>query len=369
MTTAPLRLPATPRDAPDPARRELVPRHSALVRVTHWINVLSLALLLMSGAQIFNAYPRLHWGVYGADFDPAVIEIRSLHDARGWHGLFRAGPLHLDTTGVLGASREGGAGALAPRAFPSWLTIPSYQDLATGRRWHFFWAWVFVLNGLAYLSSGFARRHFARDLLPARAEMAPRHLWQEIVDHARLRFAQGQAARHYNVLQKLAYLAVIFVLLPMMVLTGLSMSPGVNAALPLLPDLFGGRPSARTLHFVTASLLVAFVVVHVVMVVVSGLWNNLRSMITGRYAIETAGAPAVSPRALGPVPADDGDAPAGAGAQAVSDPRGGAGAPAESDLRAGAGTPAEGPPEPGAGTPAAGHPQAGDDPHAEGAAR
>jgi thiosulfate reductase cytochrome b subunit len=286
MTTAPLPLRAAPRPAPLRAGRELVPRHSGVVRLTHWINVLSLTLLLMSGAQIFNAYPRLHWGAYGANFDPAALEIRSYHDATGWRGQFRLGSLPIDTTGVLGASREGGAGALAPRAFPSWLTIPSYQDLATGRRWHFFWAWVFVINGLVYLASGFARRHFRRDLLPTGPELAPRHLWQEIVDHARLRFAKGDAARHYNVLQKVTYLVVIFVLLPMMVLTGLSMSPGVDSALPFLPDLFGGRPSARTLHFITASLLVAFVVVHVVMVVVSGLWNNLRSMITGRYAIE-----------------------------------------------------------------------------------
>jgi thiosulfate reductase cytochrome b subunit len=289
MTTAPLPLRAEL--APARAGRELVPRHSGVVRLTHWINVLSLALLLMSGAQIFNAYPRLHWGDYGADFEPAALEIRSFHDAAGWHGQLRVGAWHIDTSGVLGASREGGA-ALRPRAFPSWITIPSYQDLATGRRWHFFWAWIFVLNGLAYVASGFARRHFWRDLVPARPELAPRHLWQEIVDHARLRFAKGDAARNYNVLQKLSYLVVIFVLLPLMVLTGLSMSPGVDAALPFLPDLFGGRPSARTLHFITASLLVAFVVVHVVMVLASGLWNNLRSMITGRYAIEPAGAPA-----------------------------------------------------------------------------
>ena len=287
MPTAPLPLRAVP--APALAGRELVPRHSGVVRITHWINVLSLALLLMSGAQIFNAYPRLHWGDYGANFDPAALEIRSYRDAAGWRGQVRFGMLPIDTTGVLGASRQGGAGALAPRAFPSWITIPSYQDLATGRRWHFFWAWVFVLNGLVYLASGFARRHFARDLCPTRAEVAPRHLWQEIADHARLRFAKGDAARHYNVLQKLTYLVVIFVLLPLMVLTGLSMSPGMDAALPFLPELFGGRPSARTLHFITASLLVAFVVVHLVMVVASGLWNNLRSMITGRYAIDHAG--------------------------------------------------------------------------------
>jgi thiosulfate reductase cytochrome b subunit len=265
--------------------RTLVLRHTVLVRITHWINVLCLTLLLMSGAQIFNAYPRLHWGESGADFDPAAIEIESRHDAQGWHGVFRIGAVSIPSTGVLGASKEGSS--LQPRAFPAWLTIPSYRDLGTGRRWHFFWAWIFVVNGLLYLASGFLRRHFARDLAPARAELSVRHLRHEIAEHARLRFPKGEAARRYNVLQKVTYLAVIFVLLPLMVLTGLSMSPGIDSAFHFLPELFGGRPSARTIHFVCASLLVAFVVVHVVMVIVSGLWNNLRSMITGRYAIES----------------------------------------------------------------------------------
>jgi thiosulfate reductase cytochrome b subunit len=281
MTTARLPVAAASRTGPV---RHFVPRHSVLVRITHWINVLCLTLLLMSGAQIFNAHPRLYWGEYGADFDAAFLEIGAVQDATGWHGIFRVGPLQLRTTGVLGMSKEDGA--MTRRAFPSWLTIPSWQDLATGRRWHFFWAWVFVANGLVYLAGGFLRRHFSRDLLPAGGEMRGRHLWQEIVDHARLQFARGEAARHYNVLQKLSYLAVVFVLLPMMVLTGLSMSPGMDAVFPFLPEMFGGRPSARALHFITASLLVAFVLVHVVMVLVSGLWNNLRSMITGRYAIE-----------------------------------------------------------------------------------
>jgi thiosulfate reductase cytochrome b subunit len=269
-------------------------RHSRLVRVTHWINVLALTMLLMSGAQIFNAHPRLYWGEYGADYDPAAIEIRSRHDAEGWHGAFRIGALVIPTTGVLGASKEGAA--VVPRAFPAWLTIPSYQDLGTGRRWHFFWAWMFVFNGLVYLVGGFVVRHFSRDLAPTRRELAPRHLWREVVDHARLHFAHGEAARHYNVLQKLSYLAVVFVLLPLMVLSGLSMSPGLDASMHFLPALFGGRPSARTVHFIVASLLVAFVVVHVVMVIAAGLRNHLRSMITGRFEIE--------------VPADEGGAPA-----------------------------------------------------------
>jgi thiosulfate reductase cytochrome b subunit len=280
MTTARLPIAATPR-----ARaRRLVPRHSALVRLTHWINVLCLTVLVMTGAQIFNAHPRLYWGQYGADYDHAFLSIDSLHGADGWHGRLRVGSLVLETTGVLGASREGAA--LSPRAFPAWLTLPSYQDLATGRRWHFSFAWLFVVNGLVYWIAGFARRHFARDLLPTRAELAPRHLWHEVVEHARLRFPKGEAARRYNVLQKLSYLAVIFVLLPGVVLTGLTMSPGLDSAFHVLLDVFGGRPSARAIHFVCASLLVAFVVVHVAMVIVSGLWNNMRSMVTGRYAIE-----------------------------------------------------------------------------------
>ena len=138
---------------------------------------------------------------------------------------------------------------------------------------------------------GFWRGHVRRDLLPSRGQLTPRHLWQEVLDHARLRFARGEAARRYNALQKLSYLVVVFGLLPMIVLTGLTMSPGIDAAFHFLPDLFGGRPSARTLHFISASLLVLFVVVHVVMVMVSGPWNNLRSMISGRYAITDEGAP------------------------------------------------------------------------------
>ncbi len=265
--------------------RQLVPRHSALVRLAHWVNVFCFSLLLMTGAQIFNAHPRLYWGQYGADNDPAWLSIDSLSSHGQWRGVVRLGSLSIESTGLLGASREGAG--VVPRGFPAWLTIPSYQDLAAGRRWHFFFAWLFAINGAVYLVGGIVSRHFRRDLLPTRAELAPTHLAQEVVDHARLRFPKGEAARRYNVLQKLTYCAVAFGLLPLMVLTGLTMSPGIDSALPFLLDVFGGRPSARSLHFICASLLVAFVVVHVVMVLVSGVWNNLRSMITGRYAIDT----------------------------------------------------------------------------------
>ncbi|USU05609.1 cytochrome b/b6 domain-containing protein [Sphingomonadaceae bacterium OTU29LAMAA1] len=255
-----------------------------MTRVTHWINVLCLTVLLFSGLQILNAYPSLHWGQIGADADPYVARIDASGDGDHPRGVLHLGRRRMDTTGVLGVSRQDGEPVT--RGFPSWITLPSGQDLATGRRWHFFFAWLFVANGLVYLGTALALGHFRRDLLPSRSEVRPRHLWHEMLDHARLRFPKGEAARRYNALQKLTYLAVIVGLLPTMLLTGLTMSPGFDAAAPFLLDLFGGRASARTLHFATASLLVLFVIVHVLMVVLSGPINNMRSMITGRYVIK-----------------------------------------------------------------------------------
>lgn len=265
-------------------RTVLVRRHALITRVTHWINALCLGVLLLSGLQIFNAWPSLYWGQYGADGDPAFLSIGASREAAQLRGVLRIGDAFVPTTGVLGVSRVDGQPA--ERAFPAWLTLPSYQDLAAGRRWHFFFAWGFAINGAIYLIYSLASGHVRRDLVPGRAELAPRHLWHEIVAHARLRFPKGDEARRYNVLQKLSYLGVAVVLLPLMVLTGLTMSPGMNAVAPYLVDLFGGRQSARALHFISASLVVLFVLVHLAMVLLSGVWNNLRSMITGRYAIQ-----------------------------------------------------------------------------------
>jgi thiosulfate reductase cytochrome b subunit len=273
-----------------PPRRQLIRRHSLTVRLTHWLNVVCLACLLLSGLQIFNAHPRLYWGKYGADADHAFFVVGDRQQGDALQGFVQIGSLRVVTTGLLGVSMQDGNPTA--RAFPTWLTVPSFHDLGAGRRWHFTFAWLFVVNGVLYMTNGFLRGHFRRDLVPDRGQLTPRHLWREVLDHARLRFAQGQEARRYNALQKLSYLVVIFGVLPLMVLTGLTMSPGIDAAFPCLPGLFGGRPSARSLHFLTASLLVAFVVVHVVMVMVSGLWNNLRSMLTGRYAITDEGSDA-----------------------------------------------------------------------------
>jgi thiosulfate reductase cytochrome b subunit len=261
-------------------------RHSLAVRVMHWINVLSLAVLLMSGLMIFNAHPSLDWGKSSYTSRPSFFEITTRETSDGRVvGVTRVFGREFDTTGVLGVS-SGPDGQLSAMAFPSWITIPSRYSLADARAWHFFFAWLFVLNGLAYVAHALASRHLARDLLPTASDW--RGIGRSIRDHLVFRHPRGEAAKHYNVLQKIAYLIVIFVLLPLIILAGWAMSPWLNSVFSGWVDLFGGRQSARSVHFITAWLLVGFVLIHVFEVVVSGLWNHLRSMITGRFRITDA---------------------------------------------------------------------------------
>jgi thiosulfate reductase cytochrome b subunit len=270
---------------PAVSRVYLYRRHALYVRICHWINVLAVLLLLASGLQIFNAHPSLYWGKSSYSGDPPVLTLRAARAMDGTRmGVTTVLGREFDTTGVLGLSSENGA--LTARGFPSWMTVPGPRWLAMGRRWHFFFAWVFVINGLVYLALAARSRHVTGELLPDRRDW--RTIGRSIKDHLLLKHPHGEAAKRYNVLQKLAYLAVIFVLLPLIVLLGLAMSPGLNALWPGWVDILGGRQSARTLHFIAAWLLVLFVLVHVFQVVVSGFWNNLRSMITGRYEIEVA---------------------------------------------------------------------------------
>ena len=253
-----------------------------MTRVTHWINALTMVVMLMSGLQIFNAHPSLYWGQAG--FSPADAWLTVGTDARDpERGMLRIGQTAIHTTGVLGVFRE--QGVVMAKAMPGWLTIPSRRDLASGRRWHFFFAWVLVINGAIYLSTAIVGGHLRRDLWPARAEVSLKHLAADLLNHLRLRFPRGEAARHYNILQKLSYLAVILVLGPLIVLTGLTMSPGFNAVAPFLLDAFGGRQSARSLHFLAANLLLLFFIVHIAALLAVGVWNELRSMITGRFVL------------------------------------------------------------------------------------
>ena len=171
------------------------------------------------------------------------------------------------------------------RAFPHWATIPSRYSLAGARIWHLAFAWV-LAGGLAlYLAWSLLNGHLRRDVHITRREWKLSHIWHDVKQHARLRFPTGVAALRYNVLQKLSYAGVLFVLLPLIIFTGLAMSPGTDAWLPLATQIFGGRQSARSVHFICAFLLVLFFLVHVVMVLLAGPFNEVRSMITGRYRL------------------------------------------------------------------------------------
>lgn len=260
---------------------ELVRRHRLSTRVWHWVNVVALIVMLMSGLMIFNAHPRLYWGEFGANHDPAWLEIGS--NSRG-KGMLRLGGLTVETTGVLGVWTDG-EGVVRRRAFPDWATIPASYSLADARVWHLAFAWVLALGLLLYLLWSLANGHIRRDLHITGSEWRPSRIWHDVREHARLRFPAGAAALRYSILQKLAYAAVLFLLLPLVIVTGLAMSPGMDAAWPWLSGIWGGRQSARSLHFLAAFGLVAFVVVHLVMVVLAGPVNELRSMITGWYRL------------------------------------------------------------------------------------
>lgn len=259
---------------------EVIYRHRLSTRIWHWTNAAVLLILLMSGLMIFNAHPRLYWGQYGANPDPAWLEIGSA----GNEGFLRIGGMTIETTGFLGRWQDA-AGRVRDRAVPGWATIPSTYNLALARRWHLTFAWAFAAAVLLYGIWSVGNGHLRRDLAPKRAELHPRHLWRDIRSHALLKLPKGDAARKYGTLQKLSYLGTLGILLPVMVLTGLAQSPAMAADWAWLLDLFGGRQSARSIHFITAMLLVLFVLVHLAMVVLAGPFNEIRSMISGRYRL------------------------------------------------------------------------------------
>ncbi len=232
-------------DPPMPAPASgLIYRHSLATRVWHWVNAVAVIVMLMSGLMIFNAHPRLYWGHYGANFDAAWLEL--------------------------------------PR-FPGWATIPSTYNLALSRHWHLAFAWVLAFGLVAWLIASLLNGHFRRDVALSRAEVAPGHLWADVRKHARFDFSE--TGGRDNPLQKITYRLVLFVILPGLILTGLTLSPGMNAAWPWLVDIFGGRQSARSLHFIFAGGMAAFIVVHVLLVILAGPVNEMRSMITGWFRV------------------------------------------------------------------------------------
>jgi thiosulfate reductase cytochrome b subunit len=280
----------------DSTDRRMFYRHRLPVRLMHWINVISFFLMLMSGLGIFNAHPALYWG-RESHFATPLLAITAQAGPDGLpHGVTRIGGHRFDTDGILGASRVKDDALPSARAFPSWATIPGRQSLATARNWHLFFAWVFAVNGLAYVAYTIFSGHLRHDLVPTGGEL--RGIRRSIADHLRFKHPSGEAARRYNVLQNLTYLLVIFGLLPLIVVAGMAMSPRLDALFGGgWVDLLGGRQSARTLHFIAAASLLGFVIVHVFEVIVTGLWNNLRSMVTGYYRLPAEERP-VQPEAV-----------------------------------------------------------------------
>jgi Ni/Fe-hydrogenase b-type cytochrome subunit len=221
-------------------------RHRLATRLWHWLNAVAVFVLIGSGLGISNAHPRLYWGRYGANFDNAWAQL--------------------------------------PR-FPAWLTIPASYNLAISRRWHLFFAMVLAFSLLGYLIVSLLHRHIQRDLRLRRRDLAPAHIAADVRAHLDLRFHDPEVPGEYNVLQKLSYVAVIFVLLPLVICTGLALSPGMDAAWPWLLEVFGGRQSARSLHFLAMAGLALFTVVHLTLVILAGVGNELRSMITGWWRV------------------------------------------------------------------------------------
>jgi len=221
-------------------------RHRLATRLWHWINALAVVILFGSGLGISNAHPRLYWGSYGANFDHAWAELPH---------------------------------------FPGWLTIPASYNLAISRRWHLFFALVLAFGLLAYMVASLVNRHFSRDLALTAKDVSPAHLAEDVRDHAEFRFHDADDPGRYNSLQKWSYLLVIFVALPLMIATGLALSPGMDAAWPWLLEVFGGRQSARSVHFATSALIGGFSVIHLALVILAGVSNELRSMITGWWKV------------------------------------------------------------------------------------
>jgi thiosulfate reductase cytochrome b subunit len=260
-----------------PRAGERIYRHSIAARATHWLWALALLVLVMSGLQIFNAAPYLD---ASDKSNPARRVLAfSAHDSpSGPVGVTQIFGITLTTTHVLGYTDDG-AGAQAVRAFPGWITLPAAQDLADGRRWHLFFAWLLVIALVAYVVSAAVRGDLHELIL--RPSDLPKMLPMQLY-YLRLRKEPPPHGK-YNPLQKATYNIVLFVFLPLIVLSGLALSPGIDAIANPLVAFFGGRQFARLWHFTLMTILIAYFVLHMVLVFSTGPWNNIKSMITGWY--------------------------------------------------------------------------------------
>lgn len=238
--------------------------HTRWIRMCHWIMALSVLTLAFSGFFILMAHPRLYWGAVGNDLTPALLELPISRNYRhsGWEP---STPFYADAGSPVSAVR----------------TYDILNENSWGRSLHFLAAWFLVMTAAVYILSGVFTGHARRHLVPRVGELTPRLLWQDLIGHLRLNIQPTTGGPPYGLLQKCAYFAVVFVALPLMIFTGLAMSPTIAAAYPILRDVFGETQSLRTIHFFVFVVLILFLIVHVLMVIMSGFTRQLRAMTIG----------------------------------------------------------------------------------------
>lgn len=240
-------------------------RHKAWVKSSHWIITVSFLALVFSGFVIFMCHPRLYWGEVGNDLTPALFELPISRNYR--HGGWEKATAFYDKTGsVISASR----------------TYEIFNENGWGRSLHFLAAWFLFLTGLVYLFAGIFSGHFWRHIVPKAKEFSLRLFWNDFKDHLRMRIPPATSGPHYGLLQKMTYMGVIFLVLPLIVVTGLTMSPRITASYPLLLDIFGGIQSARTIHFFASGVLVLFLLAHLTMIIKSGFKKHITAMTIGK---------------------------------------------------------------------------------------
>lgn len=241
-----------------------VERHARWVRVSHWVLTVSLLTLAFTGFVILMAHPRLYWGEAGNDLTPALLELPISRNYKhgGWE---KPTPIVQGSTALISADR----------------TYDIFNQNGWGRSLHFLAAWWLVVPGAVYLLIGVGGGHFRTHIWPRAKELAPALVWRDVLDHLHSRTPLPSGGPQYGLLQKSTYSLVVFVLAPLMVVSGLTMAPAVTAAFPFLLGLFGGYQSARTIHFFTFVALLLFVAVHLVMVVKSGFRRQIRAMTVG----------------------------------------------------------------------------------------
>jgi thiosulfate reductase cytochrome b subunit len=240
-------------------------RHKRWVKSTHWVVTLSFLALSVTGFVILMAHPRLYWGDAGNDLTPALFELpisRNYHHG-GWEKTM---PFFQNAGSPVSASR----------------TYDIFNQNGWGRSLHFLSAWFLVLTGLVYLLAGIFTGHFRRHLWPRTNEFSLPLFWRDLISHFRMQMQFAGDGTKYGLLQKYTYMTVIFFLLPLTVMTGLTMSPAITAAFPFLLKMFFGAQSARTIHFFASVLLVLFLIVHVVMVIRSGFKKQILAMTFGK---------------------------------------------------------------------------------------